>query len=207
MLQVPPRLVTVRPPSRLGMGVLLFPSPGAGLAGSESGKLHKGTGMAEPTRRWQRWKCLDGHCSLRTGDSRCPCSCRVLGVSWRRNHREAAASAGADGPCGSQEGFGMLEIKGWSSRSGLSQLCLCQAPARPSLGTERVMSQFLRSRKGFIFLGFQRRGAGTHSGSPAWCSGGAGSSLEPGECVKSSGNLHWQNPSGMEVSLCLQALS
>lgn len=79
--------------------------------------------------------------------------------------------------------------------------------ADPGLGTERVMSQFLRSTKGLIFLGFQRTGAGTHSGSPAQCSGGAGSSLEPGECVKSSGNLHWQNPSRMEVSLCLQALS
>lgn len=65
------------------------------------------------------------------GDSKCPCPCRVLGVSWRRNHREAAAITGADGPCGSREGFGMLEVKGWSSRSGLSQLCLCQAPAKP----------------------------------------------------------------------------
>lgn len=77
----------------------------------------------------------------------------------------------------------------------------------PGLGTEKVMSQFLRSRKGFIFLGFQRTGAGKHSGSPAQCSGGAGSSLEQGERAKSSGNLHWQNPSGMEVGLCLQALS
>lgn len=45
----------------------------------------------------------------------------------------------------------------------------------PGLGTERIVSQFLRSRKGFIFLGLQRTGAGPHWGSPARCSGGAGS--------------------------------
>lgn len=71
MLQVPLRLVTVRPPAgwaAAAMGVLLFSSSRAGLAGSESGKLHKGRGMAEPMRRWQCWKCLDGHCSLRMGE-------------------------------------------------------------------------------------------------------------------------------------------
>lgn len=51
--------------------------------------------------------------------------------------------------------------------AGVGSASCASARLLPDPGTGRVMSQFLRSRKGFIFLGFQRRGAGTCPGSPA----------------------------------------
>lgn len=141
------------------------------------------------------------------GDSRCPCPCRVLmclgeGFTGKQQLKHEQMDPVALG-----KALECQRLRAGAAGMGSASCASARILPDPGLGTERVTSQFLRSRKDFIFLGFQRTGAGTHLGSPAQCSGGAGSSLDPGECVKSSGNLHWQNPSGMEVSLCLQALS
>lgn len=48
----------------------------------------------------------------------------------------------------------MLEVKGWSSRSGLSQLCLCQAPARPRPWDRKGHVSISQEEERFHFLWF-----------------------------------------------------
>lgn len=46
------------------------------------------------------------------------------------------------------------EVKGWSSRRGLSQLCHCQAPARPRLWDRKDRVSISQERERFNFLWF-----------------------------------------------------
>lgn len=48
----------------------------------------------------------------------------------------------------------MPEVKGWSSRRGLSQLCLCQAPARPRLWDRKDHVSISQEQERFNFLWF-----------------------------------------------------
>lgn len=147
------------------MGVLLFPFPGAGLAGIQSGRLLKGRGMTEPVLEVPGWAQL-------TQDRGIP-SVPVPAGSW------VCLGEGIPGkqqlkqeqmdPVALGKALECWRLRAGAAGVGSASCASARLLPSPGLGTERVMSQFLRSRKGFIFLGFQSTGAGTHSGSPAQC--------------------------------------
>lgn len=144
------------------------------MAGSESGRLHKGRGMTEPALEVPGWAQLTQDRGIPSVPVPAGSSvCLGEGIPGKQQLKQEQMDPVALGKA----------LECWRLRAGAAGVGSAScASARllpsPGLGTERVMSQFLRSRKGFIFLGFQSTGAGTHSGSPAQWSGGAGSSLE-----------------------------